>query len=231
MKKFTFKGKEYNCPECWEDVTLTQLMKINTGITGVFEMIQVCTGIDEKELSQSNEFTLIEQIDQCLSFLAAKELPILELEPKEIVFKGVKVSPFSDIGTKSVAQYQDMKQLVVDFHTIEGEEIDTLKRLSLYPKIVATYLQPLIDQGEYDFKRADEIAIELYNHSAMEVSNWGHFFILRFLELRNGIVNDASKLLTNQKRQRRGFLNSLKPWVGKLYYILYLRGISKGKTI
>jgi hypothetical protein len=231
MKRFEFKGKEYNCPECWEEVTLTQLLKINTGLTRVFEAVQVCTGIDEKELSTSNEFALIEQIDKCLAFLAATNSLVLESTPKEIVFNNVMVSVFSDIGTKSVAQYQDMKQLVVDFHTIEGEEIDTVKRLSLYPKIVATYLQPLIDGKEYDFERADEIAIELYNHSAVEVSNWGHFFMLRFHELRNGIVIDANKSDMKPKRQRRDSLSFLSRWAGKLYYILYLRGISKGKTI
>jgi hypothetical protein len=243
MKRFEFKGKEYNCPECWEEVTLTQLLKINTGLTRALEAIQVCTGIDEKELGLSNEFALIMQIDKCLAFLAVQDGIKLELEPKEIVFNGVKVSPFSDIGTKSIVQFKDMEQLVFDFHTIEGEEIDVLKRLSLYPKIVATYLQPFIDseritirngveiKGEYDFQRVDELAIELYNHSAVEVSNWGHFFIQRFHELRSGIVIDANKSDMKQKRRRRDSLSFLSRWAGKLYYILYLRGISKGKTI
>jgi hypothetical protein len=228
MKQFTFNGKEYNCPECWEEVTLTQLLKINTGLTRVFEAVQVCTGINEKELSTSNEFALIEQIDECLSFIAFPRDLELETEQKEIVFKGVKIPVFSDIGIKSVAQYQDMKHLVVDFHTVEGEEVDTVKRLSLYPKIVATYLQPIIDQGEYDFKRADEIAIELYEHSAVEVSNWGHFFMLRFHELRNGIVIDVNKSDTKQRKQKQGFLNSLRSWVGKLSYTPYQRVTSKG---
>jgi hypothetical protein len=221
MKQFTFKGREYNCPERWEDVTLTQLMKINTGITRSLEAIQVCTGIDETELSQSNEFALIDSIEQCLAFLAVQEGIKLEDTPKEIVFNGVKVSVISDLGTKSVGQYQDMKELVFEFHKVEGEEIDILKRLSLYPKIVATYLQPLIDQGEYDYEKADKLAIELYNRSAVEVSSWGYFFIQRFLELRNGIVNDASKLLTKQTKSKQGFLNSLSQWVGKLFSTPY----------
>lgn len=219
MRKFKLNEKEFNCPEKWDEITLEQILKINTGLARTIEAIVICTGISEEEWNRSNDLVLIEEIEQSLSFLNDPTGCSLEKEPNKIVFKGVEVSPFSDIGTKSIAQYQDLKLLVNDFHLKEGDEVDIIRRLSLYPKVVATYLQPVIDNGEYDFNRVDELAKDLYNHSAMEVSAWGYFFIQRFIELRSGIVKDAQRLVTNQKKQRLDSLNSLKRWVGELFSI------------
>lgn len=217
MKQFKLKEKEFNCPESWAEITLTQLLKIMAEPLKPMDAIIICTGIPESEWNKSDDFTLIEEIEFTLAFLSDQAGCELEKDPKQIVFKQYEIPKISDIGTKSIAQYQDVKLLINDFHLLEGEEIDVIKRLSLYPKIVATYLQPIIDNGEYDYVRADEIAKELYNHSAMEVSSWGYFFIQRFLELRNGIVIDVQKLVMSQKNQKLGLLNYLKQWAGKLF--------------
>ncbi|HET6224651.1 MAG TPA: hypothetical protein VFF27_00135 [Bacteroidia bacterium] len=219
MKRFKLNEKEFNCPQSWAEITIEQLLKITAEVLKPMDAIVICTGITESEWNLSDDFKLIEEIEQTLSFLNSNEGCQLEKEPKEIVFNQFTMPPISDIGTKSIAQYQDIKLLINEFHLAEGEQIDTLRRLSLYPKIVATYLQPIIDKGEYDYKRADEIAKELYNHSAMEVSSWGYFFIQRFLELRNGIVKDVQTLGMKQKKQKQGSLSSLRRWVGEVFSI------------
>jgi hypothetical protein len=219
MKRLNLKGVDFNCPESWAEISLEQLLKIIAEPLKPMEAIVICTGIPLSEWNNSDDFKLIEELEQTLSFLSTNEGCELEKEPKEIVFKQYEIPPISDIGAKSSVQYQDIKLLIADYHLIEGEEIDLVKRLSLYPKIVATYLQPIIDNKPYDFVRVDEIAKELYNHSAMEVSSWGYFFIQRFLELRHGIVKDVQKLVMNQKKQKQGLVSSLKRWVGGVFSI------------
>lgn len=218
MKQFKLKGNGFNCPERWEEITLEQLLKINAGVDNVIEAISICTGLSQEELSRSYDLVLMEELEQTLKFLASHEGLKLETEPKEIVLNGVKVSPFSDIGLLPTAQYQDLKILIAEFHEQEGDEVDVIKRLSLYPKIVATYLQSYVDKSEYDCEKADIYSKVLYKHSAMEVSAWGYFFIRRFQELRNGILKDALKSHTMPKSQKRGLLTYLKTLGSRLFY-------------
>lgn len=217
MKQFKLEGKQFNCPERWEDITLEQLLKINAGVDNVIEAISICTGLSQEELARSYDLVLMEELERTLMFLKDATGLRLELEPKEIVLNGVKVSPFSDIGKLPTAQYQDLKILIAEFHEQEGEEVDVIKRLSLYPKIVAIYLQPYIDNKEYDCEKADEYAKILYQHSAVEVSAWGYFFIRRFQELRNGILNDVQKSVTKPRNQKRGLVSYLKVLGSRLF--------------
>lgn len=229
MKRLSLNGKDFGCPDNWSEITVEQLLKIISEPLKPMDAIVICTGIPQSEWNKSNDLVLIEEIEQTLSFLNSPEGCVLNDKPNKIVFKQYDIPTISDIGVKSSVQYQDIKLLINDFETVEGNDIDIPKRLSLYTKIVATYLQPIIDKdiitiidgkevkGAYDFAKADEYAIELYKHSAMEVSAWGNFFIQRFKELRNGTLKDAQKLIMNQKKQKQGFPGYLKKWVGGLF--------------
>lgn len=224
MKHYTANNKQFTCPENWYEVTLEQLLKINTGITRSLEAISICTGIPEYEWNRDMNLSVADDVEQTLSFLATPGLK-LEEQPQPFVFNGEVISPISDIGNLSIGQYQDLKDYIAEFHLREGDEVDVLRRLSLYPKIVAVYLQPLIDKKEYDWVRAEVISQELYNCSAMEVSAWGYFFIRKFQELRNGIVKDVQVSATMQKNRKPGFLSYLKSLVLKLFYTPSRKGI------
>jgi hypothetical protein len=200
MKQYTLNGKGFNCPESWYDITLEQLLKLNVWYTRSLEAISICTGISEDEWSRSTDYALIDQVEQTLDFLSSHEGLKLEDVPQTIVLSGVEVPPISDIGTKCIGQYQDLKDYINEFFLAEGEEVDTIRRLSLYPKIVAIYIQPLIDGGEYDWKKAEEYSNQLLNYSAMEVSAWGSFFIGKFRGLRNGTLKELQNLVTIAKK-------------------------------
>jgi hypothetical protein len=203
MKQYTFNGNPFNCPDSWQDISIEQLLKLNIGYTRSLEAIAICTGISEEEWSRSTDYALLDQIEQNLVFLTSQEGLVLEDLPKEFVFKQFKVSPISDIGTLSIGQYQDLKDYINEFYKQEGPEVDTIRRLSLYPKIVAIYIQPGIDTKEYDWRSAEEISKELFKYSAMEVSAWGSFFIGRLEELRSGIQKDVQKLVTTEKKLKQ----------------------------
>jgi hypothetical protein len=221
MKQFKINHQLCNIPESWEEVTLEQLLKLNTGITRSLELISVFT-IPEKELSNIKDLKLIEEIEQCLTFFTDIEgrdrmFEMVNDKPTKFVFKGEEVALPSDIGDSSIGQYQDMKFEVTEYFKEDGAEIDTIRRLAAYPKIISIYLQPIITKSEYDWKKAEEISKDIYNCSALEVARWGNFFILRFQELRHGILKDVQKLTTLQKKQKQGFLTSLSSSVGKLF--------------
>jgi hypothetical protein len=221
MRQFKINNQLCNIPESWEEVTLEQLLKLNTGITRSLELISVFT-IPEKELSNIKDLKLIEEIEITLSFFANvtgrdQMFEKINDKPTKFVFKGVEVPLPSDIGDSSIGQYQDMKFEVSEYMKEDGEEIDLIRRLSIYPKIISIYLQPIVTDTEYDWRKAEEISKELYNCSALEVARWGNFFIQRFLELRSGILRDVERLDTVQKNQKQGFLKSLKSSVGRLF--------------
>lgn len=213
MKTRILNGKEFKCPEGWPDVTMEQLLKLNTGPTRSTEIIAICTGIEESEWRNSTNFVLVEEIEHTLAFVVDTSGAFAEQEPKDFVFNGVTVPPFSDIGIHSIGQYQDLKLEIAMFEKDEGEEINIIRRLSIYPNIVAIYLQPLITGGDYDCDKADLISKELLKYSAMEVSAWGRFFIKKFHELRIGILKDVSILVTSPKKTKQGFLAYLKTLV------------------
>ncbi len=216
MKAYSINNQQFTCPESWQEITVEQLLKLNILDLKAIEIISICTRINERDLLESNDLVLIEDIEQTLSFLSNPDLCNLEIEQPEIVFNGVKVGRFSDIGNLSIGQYQDLKVLINIFSELNQE--DLIERLDLYTKIVSIYIQPIVDQTSYDYIKADEYAKILFKHSAVEVAGIGGFFIKSFTELRLGILRDAQKSAMKQKKTKLGFLNSLKAWVGKLSF-------------
>jgi hypothetical protein len=213
MKHFTLNDKPGKCPESWPEVTLEQLLKVNAGVERTIEAIVICTGIPEDEWNLSTDFRLIEEIGQTLAFLSTDQGLDYNKRPEKFVFNGVEIPEITDIGAKGIGQYRDLKDLITTYELAEND--DTVLTLSLYPKIVAIYIQPIITGGQYDYIKAEEIAKQLYNHSAMEVCAWGAFFIQKFRELRHGIMKDVQKLVTKPKSQKRGFLSYLRTLAGK----------------
>lgn len=211
MKHYKLNDKPFTCPESWEEITLEQLLKIDTGITRSMETIVICTGIPEEEWNKSNDLKLIEEIAQDLAFVRSAEGLDYGKKPSKFVFNGVEVSALLDIGNLSIGQYQDLLQEVTNFHN----ETDTVNQILLYPKITSIYLQPFVTKSDYDWVKAEEISKELYHHSAMEVCAWGAFFIVKFKELRNGIMKDVQKLGTLQNKRKPGLVGYLKSLVGR----------------
>jgi hypothetical protein len=232
MKHFTVGNIVCDVPEKWEEVTLEQLLKINTGITKPLELISVFT-LPLPELNKLTDFELIEQIELCLLFTqdvaAAKDLLSNYEKPTHFVFNKEEIRLPSDIGVNCLAQYQDLKLLMVDY--FNEEEDNTILRLSVYTKTIATYLQPIIDKSEYDAVRVDQIALELYKYPAVEVAAWGNFFIQRFSELRSGIMSNVQKSTIPQKNQRQGFLSFLNRLGLKQLSTVSQMGTSRNKTL
>lgn len=231
MRQFTINGKQYSFPESWEEATLDQLLKINAGPSTVLEIISIFTGEPQEELSKSKDFKAFEEIEQVLSYLSTPIQFKFSEKPSKFVFKGEEVTLPSDIGELSIAQYQDLKFVCFEFYKEEGEEIDVIRRLQMYVKAVAVYLQPIADKADYDFKRADEIEKEIYNCSAVEVADWGNFFIRKFIELRDGILKDVQTLTIQQQKQKQGSRSWLSRLVSNLPFTIFHKETSKNRPI
>lgn len=196
MKTYKLNERDIFVPERWEEVTLEQLMKLQLQST-TLEYISFLVNVPVKELSASNDLKLIEAIEYDLRF-CLEPFDIESFQRGKIVFKGEEYSLPSDIGQTSIGQYKDLQLIVMEYD--KGVDVDTNYAISMYTKAVSIYLQPLVSKGDYDYILAEEIAKELYQCSAVEVSVWGAFFIKKFRELRNGIVIDAQRLITKKRR-------------------------------
>jgi hypothetical protein len=230
MRLFKINDIQVNIPERWEEVTLEQLLKVNAGCERNIEVLTIFTGLPESELNKSKGYKTIEEITLTLSYLNNPIPFSFSDTPKEIVFKQEAFSLPFDLGEQTIAQYEDMKLVCQEYYQEEGEEIDMIKRLNAYVKAVSIYLQPIVDKSDYDYKRAEALENEIFKCSAVEVADWGNFFIRKFTELRAGILSSVQASIIPTKKPKQDSRNSQRILASTLHYLASLKGIFKSKT-
>jgi hypothetical protein len=232
MKQVKLSDKVFNIPECWEEVTVEQLIKINTGVTRTTELLSIFT-LPEYELRKLKNLVAAEEIELCLQFLNTTFdfEKAINSKPDKLGFICGWYSLPSDLGDSTIGQYKDLAHIYNEYIKEGDQDISLLRRFKCYVDSIAIYLQPLIDNSEYDYLKAEQIANNIYQCSAVEVAGYGHFFIMKFLELRTGILTDVRKVHTPQKKVKQGILYYFKRLIGVLPFIHYQVGTSKNKTI
>lgn len=186
--KFKLNGvtAEYEIPIRWSEVKFKDFLELDGTDS---KALSVFTGIEQKTLKKAN-ITNLDGLLKNISFLSS-EVPIMKF-PKEI--QGYKV-PY-DIGFEQWGQYTDMK-----------EELDKgktgIELLKQYPLFCAIYTMT-----DYDFKTAEQRAIEFLDAPCTEVMATGNFILMKLIALRTATVNNSLPEGTPLRKYRL----ALKAW-------------------
>jgi hypothetical protein len=231
MKQVKLSDKIFNIPECWEEVTVEQLIKINAGIQRPIELLSIFT-LPVYELSKLKNLVAVEEIELSLQFLSTTFdfEKAINNKPDKFVFNQYGYSLSTDLGDSSIGQYKDLAHIYSEYIKEGDQDTNLLRRFKCYVDAISIYLQPLVHNSEYDYQKAEGIAEQIYQCSAVEVAGYGHFFIMKFLELRTGILTDVRKVHTPQRKVRQGIRYYLKRLIGVLPFTHYPVGTLKNKT-
>ena len=201
----------FSFPENWAELTYKQFFEIiklrENAKTNNFELIRIILGLEKEKFDTlpmdffvALERVLLEWISQEVDF-QKKELPeVFWLKDKPVVLP-------SNIGGLSIAQYKDSQELFLDIQSKaekEGRELKESEMLELYPILLATYIQPILDSSEYSYKKADLLVADIWNCSGLDVLTFANFFFHKVNQLKSGTKGDVQKYLTPQSKYRQG---------------------------
>lgn len=191
-------------PQSWEQVKFREFLQISDApkekTARSSHILSALTGIDVETIKKA-KITNLDDVLLALSFFdydADLKVPNTCL--------GYKIP--KDLGFETVAQYEDLK-----LHIKESEERkDTpIQTMANYPLYCALYTCAE-KYGEYDWKKAEEMAPAFMDAPAMEVLAIGYFTFVKLIGLKNGIKSNAHKPVTRLKKLRL----VLKAWVMSL---------------
>lgn len=209
MLKVTLeKGVEFSFPVAWEELTYRQMYDLLTlEESSNYEAVRLILGMDfekfyslEKAIYDSLERALFLWVNNPIDYSAA-DVPAI------FMFHGVGYSLPTEIGRQSIAQYKDVQSQISEL----GAEATHLKIMALFPVIVATYLQPLIDE-QYAYSKSQKLVDDVWNCNGVHVLQFGNFFLssLKTLSLSTTPTLPKRKsTLSNVWRGLRKFLKGL----------------------
>jgi hypothetical protein len=184
-----------SAPHSWEEINVEQLLSIENekfqknGLTKLFSII---CGVEFGAISNSTDPTIFERIADVCSFV--------KTPPN---WKSIPCPEFIEIGFESYKINRDVSKLMhgqLELLTELGREKENL--LELMPKIVAIIMQPVIDAGDYNGERVDEIEKKVMKAPALQVYGMASFFFLKLANFLNfGMTNSIEyQRLTIRKR-------------------------------
>lgn len=178
---------ERDIPTDWDQVTFKTFRQLTD--RKELSVLSVFTGIDPETLKKA-KITNIDKLIKALSFV--KTNPSFFKLPKKIL--DFEIRP--DLGFEPFGRYTDLKE-IVETNVDKPDEL-----LKQYPLMAAIYCQ----QGEYDFKQAEQSAELFYNAPCTEVLALGNFLLMRLGALRNSTAKTSLLARIVPKRWRLGFL-------------------------
>lgn len=188
MKQLTLNGKTINCPDTWEDVTLSQFQQFETlqqSEDFEMELVTLMTGQSKEEWSKSTDIKTWQEVCVNLQFLSKLwDTDEIVSKIKEVSLKGQKYK-LSDLGNESIGQYRDILTLYNKFCEVEGRLFD-LEAQEIYLKMIAIYFQP---SKEYDYVKAMETKDEIKEMSILHIIALGNFFLQKYAGLSYGMMN------------------------------------------
>lgn len=173
MLKVKIQGADFNFPTCWEDLTYKQLYSIIClEDTNNYETVRTLLGFNELDFYALQK-SVYDALEASLLTWAVDNIDFGQNAPPEIfVYKEKGYALPNEIGRESIAQYKDLQSEI----SALGTEATHLKIMALYPNIVATYLQPIID-GQYGYSKTKKVADEVWNCRGIDVLAYGNFFL------------------------------------------------------
>jgi hypothetical protein len=172
MIKFKLDGKEYACPTSWKDVTAEQFIKLKewNGIDFVM-LLSIITGVPYVTMFQTKTIDIDEKLSPFIEFL---KTPIDKAEKTSSLLIDGKQYPFP----KDLTEYTLGQKL--DAQTAIKQCVDVDKDLTnCMIKVTAIYMQPIVQECDYDTKKAEQFERVISKCSALEVFNMSMFFFVK----------------------------------------------------
>lgn len=181
MIQFNAKTEEgtvrVTSPASWRELKLRQLIQLENEWDGQdpIKLFSIITGLDVKLLENSRQEGLENTMLAVCAFAYDRpqweELP----RPHHIEIDGQVYKTPSDISKKLLGQKIRVSQIVIK----GGKDL-----LSSLPKIIAIYMQEVIDD-EYDGDKVDALEEKIMDCSAIDAYGLGKFFFQRSSNLIN----------------------------------------------
>lgn len=212
MKKYTINNNTISIPEAWNEISYNQyfaLIENKTDDNLVY--ISILTGLSPDEWLKSKDVATYEDVINNLSWL--NELPDISNipYPKNIVLNGNTLKIPERLDYHTVAQYKDIQNKVQQFAESAEVEASTIALMTIYPDMVAIYLQPQID-GEYSYSKAMELVPLVKNLKLYDIASIANFFLRKSIESKIGTMNKLNTPVDRpiQKNKWQGLKTLLK---------------------
>lgn len=199
----SFNGSTVSYPGSWDEINFFQYQQLALGCESDAEVVSIITGMPLEAVRDSKDVKAFQEIVSDFSFYATppKDFKI----PESVVINGTEVAIPKDIGTHSVAQFEDLKAIIAELYPTPESEPTHNEVIEKYPLICAIYLQPLLD-GEYGYSKANGLVKTIYMLPAVHVMGLGTFFFKKLIALLSGMGNASQMRPPIRRRKLLGFL-------------------------
>jgi len=205
--------EKINCPERWEQLTTDQYQKIVGWDTDkeltdrdYFKLFNILSKREYPSFvdTPENQFTLLGIVEWVLY----QPFPYLELH-ETIEIRDRTIAVPREIKLLSIGQNIHARQEIDKAVVLRNRETGKLIDCSCYSILVAIYLQPLVDGGDFDFKKAQVLEREIASMPIVEVRAIGFFLLNHVLMRGQSSIPTWRKILTNLiRKEKRLLVNS-----------------------
>ena len=202
-------GQRIKYYDSWDSTTTKQYQ----GIVGwepekelidrdYFKLFKVLYG-DYKSFAKDNEPKLWELVRWVI------DLPFPKLEaPKLLKIRGKYVSIPEDIKLLSIGQNIHARQEIDKAIILRNKETGKFIDCDCYSIVVAIFLQPLVDGGEFDFNKAKELEKEIAEMPITSIRPIGFFLLTDVLKYGTRPEKTWLQILLNQGKKLKRMLPS-----------------------
>lgn len=202
-------------PGGWHEVPFIKAFEIITQELSELEIMSLLTGHSVETLKQSTDLETIHYLKGSLLFLNKSPVQKNPEFPISVMGKALPYVNYSDkfdLGKVTVGQVEDMQ---AEIQKVDQE--DEQQILQVFPVLVAIYMQPIIDNGFYDYDKAIKIVSVVEEQVDYKTCiNMGSFFLRKLAGLSNGRKNSLPKILSPLLKLKQGFNNFLQRLVSML---------------
>lgn len=193
MKRITVKTNnrklKIDIPESWGEVTYEKYKKFIQYVDGEQRLANLL-GVDRSLFSVKNSIDIWEELANTCRF-AFETQPKIEEYKGVIHFRGEIIHLPKDIRRNSIGQWEDVKILMKS--CMVDDVVDENNLIDIYPKVVAIYVQDVID-GKYDGAKAMELANDIELLQCEDVLSLGSFFLSRLFKEKKSFLKTFLKI-------------------------------------
>lgn len=171
-------------PTSWDKVNFKTFVELSEAGNDTVKVLSLFTGVDEHTLRKA-KITNLESVVAAIGFIFTQPQQVV---PESILGYAIP----KDLGFESIGQYEDLKE---DTKKLVNQKPTGRQILEKYPFYCAIYAQPKL-HGEYDWKKAEQLAPEFFNAPCSEVLAVGNFTYAKLIALIYHIDPKAQKALT-----------------------------------
>ena len=187
MKITIHLGKEKTVreiPVSWGQLTFRQFVELSKCGEDYVKILSLFTGIPGEKIRDAR----IENLETIIHFLSFLKTKIPMEMPKKILGHDIP----EDLGLRSIAQYEDLKDALRK--TSEQDQINN------FPLYCATYAC-----DPYDWQDAEKLSEKFWDAPAGEVLAVGNFTLLKLTGLNLPIRNNYPIYVTLKRKLAQGF--------------------------